>query len=70
MGGFLRSLLSKIASPLVKVAVPLAKNILAPFGLTAAASAIDAQITKKLHGSRTTTLIISNEEMIDIMKLV
>ena len=70
MGGFLRSLLSKIASPFEKVAVPLAKNILAPLGLTAAASAIDAQITKKLHGSRTTTLIISNEEMIDIMKLV
>ena len=40
-GGFLRSLLSKLAGPLMKVAVPLAKNILAPLGITAAASAID-----------------------------
>ena len=41
-GGFLGSLLSNIAGPLMKVAVPLAKNILAPLGITAAASAIDA----------------------------
>ena len=40
-GGFLRSFLSKLAGPLMKVAVPLAKNILAPLGITAAASAID-----------------------------
>ena len=45
--GFLGSLLSKIASLLMKVAVPLAKNILAPLGITAAASAIDAGIQKK-----------------------
>ena len=45
--GFLGSLLSKIASLLMKVAVPLAKNILAPLGITAAASAIDARIQKK-----------------------
>ena len=38
-GGFLGSLLSKIAGPLMKVAVPLAKNILGPLGITAAASA-------------------------------
>ena len=31
----------------MKVAVPLAKNILAPLGITAAASAIDAGIQKK-----------------------
>ena len=68
-GGFLGSLLSKIASPLMKVAVPLAKNILAPLGITAVASAIDAGIQKKIHGSRTTTLMISNEEMNDIMKI-
>ena len=43
-GGFLGSLLSKSAGPLMKVAVPLAKNILAPSGITAAASAIDAGI--------------------------
>ena len=46
-GGFLGSLLSKLAGPLMKVAVPLAKNILAPLGITAAASVIDAGIQKK-----------------------
>ena len=46
-GGFLGSLLSKLAGPLMKVAVPLAKNISAPLGITAAASAIDAGIQKK-----------------------
>ena len=69
-GGFLGSLLSKLAGPLMKIAVPLAKNVLAPLGITAAASAIDAGIQKKIHGSGTTTLIISNEEMNDIMKIV
>ena len=54
----------------MKVAIPLAKNVLAPLGITAAASAIDAGIQKKIHGSGTTTLIISNEEMNDIMKFV
>ena len=54
----------------MKVAVPLAKNILAPLEITAAASAIDAGIHKKIHGSGTTTLIISNEEMNDITKIV
>ena len=69
-GGFLGSLLSKIAGPLIKVTVPLAKSILAPLGITAAASAIDAGIQNNIHGSRTTTLIISNEEMNDIMKII
>ena len=47
-GGFFGSLLSKTADPpLMKVAAPLAKNILASLGLTAAASAIDAEIQKK-----------------------
>ena len=68
--GFLRSLLSKLARPLMKVAVPLAKTVLAPLGITAAASAINAGIQKKGHGSGTTTLIISDEEMNDIMKIV
>ena len=68
--GFLRLLLSKLAGLLMKVAIPLAKNVLAPLGITAAASAIDAGIQKKMHGSGTTTLIISNEEMNDIMKIV
>ena len=43
-GGFLGSLLSKLAGPLMKVAILLAKNILAPLGITAAASVIDAEI--------------------------
>ena len=68
--GFLESLLSKSAGPLMKVAVPLAKNILAPSGITAAASRIDAGIQKKIHGSATTNLIISNEVMNDIIKIV
>ena len=46
-GGFSGSLLSKLAGPLMKVPVPLAKNILAPLGITAAASVIDAGIQKK-----------------------
>ena len=58
------------SGPLMKVAIPLAKHVLAPLGITAAASALDAGIQKKIHGSGTTTLIISNEEMNDIMKIV
>ena len=50
-GGFVGPLLRKIVSPLMKVTVPWAKNILAPLGVTAAASAIDAGIEKKTHGS-------------------
>ena len=50
----------------MKVAIPLAKNVIAPSGITAAASAIDAEI----HGSGSTTLTISNKEMNDIMKIV
>ena len=57
---FLRSLLSRLAGPLMKVAIPLAKNILAPLGITGADSAIDAGIEKKIHGSGSTTSIISN----------
>ena len=47
-GGFLGSLLSRIAGPLRKVAVPLTKSILAPLGITAAASAINAGIQNKI----------------------
>ena len=46
-GGFLGSLLSKLAGQLMKVAIPLAKNILPPLGIIAAASAVDAGIQKK-----------------------
>ena len=69
-GEFLGSLLSKLAGQLKKVAFPLEKNILAPLGITAAASAIDAGIQKKIHGSGTGLLIIPNKEMNDIMKIV
>ena len=68
-GGFLGSLLSKLAGPLMKVAIPLAKNVLVSLEITAAASAIDAGIQKKIHSSGTTTLIILNEEMNNIMKI-
>ena len=73
-GGFLSRLLGpllKTGLPLMKnVIKPLAKSVLIPLGLTATASAADAGIHKKILGSRTTTLTISNDEMEDIMKLV
>ena len=69
-GGFLGSLLSKLARSLMKVAIPLSKTVLTSLGITAAASAIDAGIQKKIHVSGTITLIISNEEMNYIMKIV
>ena len=68
-GGFLGKLLSKLAGPLMKVAMPLAKNVLAPLGLTAAMSAIDGSIQKKIHGSGV-KLIIEQEDMNDIIKII
>ena len=53
----------------MKVAVQITKNVLVPLRLTAAMSAID-ETTQKIHGSGIATLIISNEEMNDIMKTV
>ena len=47
--GFLGKLLSKLAGPLMKVAMPLSKNVLAALGLTAAMSAIDGGIQKKMR---------------------
>ena len=49
---------------------PLAKSVLIPLGWTAAASATDPAIHKKMFGSGTTTLITSNEEINDIMKII
>ena len=83
-GGFLGKLLGpllKTGLPLMKgVIKPLAKSVLIPLGLTAAASAADAGIHRKLLGSgrsldlappqNNTTLIISNDEMDDILKIV
>ena len=53
----------------MKVALPLAKNVLAPLGLTAAMSAIDGSIQKKIHGSGV-KLVIEEEDMNDIMKII
>ena len=72
--GFLSKLLGpllKTGLPLIKnVIKPLAKNVLIPLGVTAAASAADAGIHKKILGSGNKILIISNEEMNDIIKIV
>ena len=46
-GGFLGNLLGKLAGPLMQVAVPLAKNVLASLGISAAMSAIDGSIKKR-----------------------
>ena len=74
-GGFLGRLLGpllKTGLPLIKnIIKPLAKTFLIPLGLTAAASAADTGIHKKILGSgNNTTLIISNDEMEDIIKIV
>ena len=53
----------------MKVALPLDKNVLAPLGLTAAMSAIDGSILKKIHGSGI-KLIIEEEDIKDIMKII
>ena len=56
--------------------MPLIKNILKPLalalalGLATAASATDAAVHKKMFGLGMTTVIIYNEEMHDIMKVV
>ena len=75
-GGFLGKLLGpllKTGLPLMKSVIkPLAKSVLIPLGSTVAASAADAGIHKKILGSghNNTTLIISNNEMDDILKIV
>ena len=53
----------------MKVALPLAKNVLAPLGLTVAMSAIDGSIQKKIYGLGV-KLIIEQEDMNDIMKII
>ena len=75
-GGFLGRLLGpllKTRLPLIKdVIKPLVKSVLIPLGLTEAASAADAGIHKKVLGlgNNNTILIISNDEMKDIIKIV
>ena len=74
-GGFL----GKLLGPLLKTELPLIKNVitswaksvLIPLGLTAAAAAADAEILKKTLGSGGhTTLIISNKDIEDLIKIV
>ena len=71
--------LGRLLGPLLRTGLPLMKNVikpltksfLIPLGLTAAASAEDAGIHKKILGSgHNTTLIISNDEMEDILQIV
>ena len=74
-GGFLGKLLGpllKTGLPLMEsVTTPLTKSVLIPLRLTAAASAADAGIHKKILGSgNNTTLIISNKDMDDLIKIV
>ena len=73
-GGFLGRLLGPLLKnglPLISnVIKPLAKSVLIPLGLTAAASAADAGIHKKILGSGNTTLIVSNSDMKDLNKIV
>ena len=70
--GRLLGLLLKTGLALISnVIQPLAKRVLIPLGLTEAASVADARIHKKMLGSgNTTTLIISNDEINDIIKIV
>ena len=72
--GFLDRLLGpliKTGLPLIRnILKPLAKNVLIPLQLIAAASAADATIQKKMFGSGVTALIISNVKMNDVMKIV
>ena len=68
-GGFL----GKLFGPLLKNGLPLLKSVIKPLGLlglTSASSAIDAGVQENIYGSGTTTLVISNEKMNDIMKIV
>ena len=73
-GGFLGRLLGlllKTRLPLIKnVIKPLAKSVVIPLGLTAAAAAVDAGIHKKTLASGNTTLIISKDEINDIIKII
>ena len=71
-GGVLGSLLSKLAGPLMKVAISSAKHALAPLGIKLLLQQLMQEFKKKkkVHDSGRTTLIISNEKMNDIMKIV
>ena len=67
---FLKPLMTADLPLMKSLLTSLAKRVLLPFRLSAAMSATDAVIQKKVYGSSTTALIISNEEIEDIMKIV
>ena len=69
--------LGKLLGPLLKTGLPLLKSVVKPLGLlclTAASSAIDAGVQKKILGSgptsKTSTLIIANKEMNEVVKII
>ena len=68
----LGGILGKILGPLLKTGFPLMKNVLRPLAKSVliSSSATDAAIQKKISRSGMTMLIISNEKMVDIMKIV
>ena len=69
-GGALESILARFLSKLIKPTLSLGKNILAPLGLSAAMSATDAAIQKKMYGSGTKTVKFSNKDLDDMTKIV
>ena len=69
-GGALGSILARFLPKLIKPAISLGKNILALLGLSAAMSATDAAIQKKLYGSGTKTVKFSNKDLDDMTKIV
>ena len=69
-GRNLGKLLMSFLPKLIKPAISLGKNILAPLGLSAAMSATDAAIQKKMYGHGNTTLIVSDNDMNDMIKIV
>ena len=68
-GGVLGSILARFLPKLIKPALSLGKNILAPLGLSAAMSATDA-FKKEMYGSGTKTVEFSNKELDDMTKIV
>ena len=66
----LRPLLKTRLSLIANALKTLAKSVLIPLGLTAGASATDTVIHQNVFGSGTMTLIISNEKMNNIKKIV
>ena len=69
-GGALGSILARFLPKLIKPAILLGKNILAPLGLSTAMSATDAAIQKKMYGSGKNTVKFSDRDLDDVTKIV